>query len=1043
MITVMMMMMMTVSSCRDDLFDDVSAYGSGKSEVSAEIDFSEIVHPVSGSRAAGDAISDINSLVVFLYRFEPGAGQDGADQYTLVRRENVDITKVEGASTSTVKFKLSGIDFGNYRIYGVANMPDLADDEKYPDQEILTPDDLRDVSLTWDETSAGANNQMFGYFTTLDNQHSDGLEGDPIDIRSLKVSLHAYLKRAASKVTVAIDGSGLNPGVKVWIKSIQVRDIPRVCFLGRDNSADRATLISRGEKITLAENLESADDDDAPNLVTRDANYPRDIEEAHEPDAPALFFYENLQGEGQLKSQVWPEQGPDPTEPMYPYGNLYGNPGYKDSKLYGTYVEVVGFYENGTGSGPIVYRFMLGENTTTNYDVRRNHHFQLTLKLKNDANNNDWHIVYDQEPQLLAITPGYVSYLYNTPTTYTFNIVGGELIDLTAEIPDNDINKVSWRPKDGEVTAEDEAAEASVGGSVYWQGPVNDPGPWNGFLSLRKPNGLTYGTVEDGYIGTNAATYTLNKKVFYGLATSAKDASIGSYDPQDDQVYNHGFRRYDVSPGVHPDEGGEYEVTQSSPTEWEIKVPFYTRQLIMTAQTGYTGVNPYIAYQRLEEVVFTAKIRRRNGEIVTISKTIDVIQSRRVVNPKAIWRKADSTSPFRVQLKILPSQTSHTFQNLPSDGPWRAEVVQGNGWIELVPTAGVSKVNADGSISGVGNPYDPENPGKFIDFTVKPTGTTSTPRGGIIYVHYNNYSCTHSIFVRQGYDPVEFYGTGVMWHSFNLLSGGYDDTPALEVDGPEEEGSYFRLHNRKYPINAVSCTAPDPFKIVDRDGDLFAITGPDGNVSEHLIWQHITLDPIPDEWGTFKVKLNGEEKECRMPTSDDWHKIINNPSTTYGYGVLYADCATETADDVNLVYGITDHAHGGHGMRGTVVCDATTGTQMFLPIASCGYGRFKQNSRSGQSNFLPPWMLGVVQYAGRYAWFNSEAGYGITYKPLFYDLFQANGAIYWIAGNYGLDINYSTLDFAIGKQTDLGVVVQKDPDPTGSDAIHIRLVHDK
>lgn len=1044
----MTVIMLAVSSCRDDLFDDVSSYGSGKSEVSAEIDFSEIVHPVSRSRAAGDAMGDINSLVVFLYRLEPGAGEDGSDIYTLYRREAVDLTKVEGDPYSTVRFKLSGVEYGNYRIYGVANMPDLADDTKFPDEELRTPYALRSVSLVWDRTSVADNNQMFGYFTTAEDQHSAGFEGDPIEIKSLKINLHAWLRRAASKVTVAVDGSELNPGVKVWIKSIQVRDIPRVCFLGRDNVPATANLI-QGDKIIVAEDDTSADGDDADNIVTDALSYPRNIEDAHEPDAPSLFFYENMQGDGQLKTQVWPDQGTDPTEPKFPDGNTLGNPGYKDGKIAGTYVEVVGYYENNIGSGPIVYRFMLGKNVTDNYDAERNTHYQLTLRLKGEANNNDWHIVYDHEPDLVAVTPGYVSYLYNQSTTYSFKVVGGELIELTAEIPaDSKANKWSWAPKDGEVTPEDQAAEASVGGSVYWDGAVNDPGPWNGFLALRRPRGIIYGTLEEGYTASNPATYSLNKKVFYGLPANSKDASTGSFDPQDNSVYNLGFRKYDITPGTHAEEGGEYTISNSSPLEWDISLPLYTRQLVMTAQTSYTGVNPYIAYNRQAEVVFRAKVRRRNGDVEEVSKTIEVVQSRRVVNPKAVWREATSVKPFHVQLKILPSQTSHKFENLPSDGPWRAEVVTGKDWVQLLPTPGYSREipgeNGSVAITGEGDPYDPENPGRFIDFSFKPAGPSSTPRGGIIHVYYNNYACVHTIFVRQGYDPIELYGTGVMWHSFNLLSGGDDDTPALEVDAPEEEGSYFRLHNRKYPINSASCTAPDPFKIVNRDGERFDITGPDGTVSDQMLWPDITLDPMPESWGAFKVNVNGRIEECRLPTREDLHKILDNTNTIYGYGVMYADCATETAEDVDLVYG-NGHHHGGHGMRGVALCDATTGDQLFFPLAACGYGRFKQNSRTGLSGFLPPWTLGVVQYANRDQWFDSTEGYGIQYKPLFYDLFQANGTLYWLDGEYGLDINYSTLDFATNTHINLGVVVpaDRDPDKTGSDAIHIRLVHDK
>ena len=43
----------------------------------------------------------------------------------------------------------------------------------------------------------------------------------------------------------------------------------------------------------------------------------------------------------------------------------------------------------------------------------------------------------------------------------------------------------------------------------------------------------------------------------------------------------------------------------------------------------------------------------------------------------------------------------------------------------------------------------------------------------------------------------------------------------------------------------------------------------------------------------------------------------------------------------------------------------------------------------------------------------------------------------------GLDINFYTMDFAVAWYGDLGLIWDKDPDPSGSDAIQIRVVHDE
>lgn len=91
-----------------------------------------------------------------------------------------------------------------------------------------------------------------------------------------------------------------------------------------------------------------------------------------------------------------------------------------------------------------------------------------------------------------------------------------------------------------------------------------------------------------------------------------------------------------------------------------------------------------------------------------------------------------------------------------------------------------------------------------------------------------------------------------------------------------------------------------------------------------------------------------------------------------------------------------------------------------------------------------------MQYANRYAIYTATSNGNntyrdIKYKPLFLDLYAAEGALYWLADGYVLDLNYANFDFAYGQETEagLGVVWTTNADPSGSDAIHIRLVHDK
>lgn len=66
------------------------------------------------------------------------------------------------------------------------------------------------------------------------------------------MELHAWIRRAASKVTIAYDASGLKEGVFIYLKSVQIKDIPVNCYLGKTNTPsenEQSSLIKDGEII--------------------------------------------------------------------------------------------------------------------------------------------------------------------------------------------------------------------------------------------------------------------------------------------------------------------------------------------------------------------------------------------------------------------------------------------------------------------------------------------------------------------------------------------------------------------------------------------------------------------------------------------------------------------------------------------------------------------------------------------------------------------------------------------------------------------------
>lgn len=256
----------TVSSCKDDLLYGGGIIGEGESVISGTVKFKPLTPALNGTtRTAGDAIKSINSLCVLLYDEQgnlvkkypltPAAGgttTPNEGEYVLsdVERTNDKIESIGGedknllpaeSKTPHADFKLT-VPFGRYYIYAVANMNDLSGHE----EAIRTKKGLKSISLTWNVENIAANNQMFGFF----GDASTDSDAPLLTINKETTSLHAWIRRAVSKITIAYDGSKLEEGIFVFLKSVTIKDIPSVCLLGDTNTIQRQEdLVSKGETI--------------------------------------------------------------------------------------------------------------------------------------------------------------------------------------------------------------------------------------------------------------------------------------------------------------------------------------------------------------------------------------------------------------------------------------------------------------------------------------------------------------------------------------------------------------------------------------------------------------------------------------------------------------------------------------------------------------------------------------------------------------------------------------------------------------------------
>lgn len=176
------------------------------------------------------------------------------------------------------------------------------------------------------------------------------------------------LQRTTAMITVAItSGNGnekLKDGVKITPRSICLHNVPVNCNIGSDNTVESDDRIWEEGLVQQVgwEPLTSA------NHGTTVGGHGDD------PNIVPVFMFENLQGIMDHASENEIKKAPD-----------------VGKEKYCSYIEVVADYlytPQATGdnqkyiSGPIKYRLYLGENITSDFDVHRNKHYQVTLSLK-------------------------------------------------------------------------------------------------------------------------------------------------------------------------------------------------------------------------------------------------------------------------------------------------------------------------------------------------------------------------------------------------------------------------------------------------------------------------------------------------------------------------------------------------------------------------------------------------------------------------------------------------------------------------------------
>ncbi|MDE6484299.1 MAG: hypothetical protein K2L14_02755 [Duncaniella sp.] len=1034
----------SLSSCEDRLDYPDDTILDGVSNVEVEVAFKPFDSALE-SRASGTAMKYIKTLWMVIY--------DRSGNFIEKRQItdfNVNVTEPRPGSeseaqTGCAKFNTT-IHNGYYKIYVVANHNLSAID----DSEIDEISKLKALDLEWKSGDVTQNAQMFGWLINGTRDDDHGTDAPVVAIRNSKAALHAWVRRAASKVTIAFDTNNLNEYVNIYLKSVTIKDVPTHCYLADENSpgdqgyslssklTDGETIYFKGAK---AEHVAKDDYSKWPCLHSSDSVFGlysdvhgrgkatsiRElINREHADDAPALYFYENMQGTGieHTESDKRQDVSGQNKQVTYPTGVNSGDKAWKDGKPFGTYIEVKGYYENmgstAPGRGEITYRFMLGKDHVIDYNAERNNHYKLTMTFNGNANDIDFHIDYKEEayPGFFVQDTTYVSYLYNQ-TSHTIVRAtprkGYDFVGLESYILDNE-----WRPHGGDEDYNEEAwtwqtslmnnYARNIGGYnrpdyvAEWtdrNGAVHkDASAKNtefGFLSLRYDSQQIYEfngrNDKPGLVKNMRKLYFHNDRLVADNidGNKSKDNSLGYRNygtiPQTDGTHVMGTEKdgtFDISRKYNPITGN---------TDYIMEIPLYTRAMSLDSWAVYSGANPFYTHYRYARVRLIATYKKVDSSVsgpATYQESDEtvVLQSRRIINPRVIYRRKDNRDPFLVTLcyntrtsrQQLESDldsdvdtTTVVYEPIYSNGPWSAT-------IEKDPYGFVS-ISANGrTITREGQFITGRN-NTPVQFTYKPTknGPDDGAYGAIITIYYHGNNCSHKIVVRQGYGAADLgKDTDAKWSAFNV----YDENN-LTVN-PLSVGSIFRRYsdmkqpiaesnNLDYVVHQVPSSSAT-FKIVGSNtkkkwSEINAHTNGGGTVFGAMNFKNVETGKtesyrLPDKKELPDIGIYTDKTQVPQTNQDEIKRVedIGN-----GYGIAYADGATKTlfTEEATAFYDPDNNIRDSkRGVRGVVVYSVSSGNNVFFPFGRWGHPRRRASGelqygsvdfilKGGNNNYRP------------------------------------------------------------------------------------------